>query len=362
MRTLLLLLCLFAAPLHAATESFTISSQQLPALPPTAAEPPPLFERLQQQAVRNYLHRVLRDRFSLYESQITNKFAEDYIAYSQITKQSADGTQMEIEVTLNTSGLDQWVRTNETKAAGSTTLRPAFFFSSSVPGFAFDARQTAMAVKQAGAGQTVFRAMQSAFQKFNTSLTPQDELFAGTRAPTNEGQISSLRSAAGAQGYNAAVWANLAPCPRCGTRLEIFLYNLPQARIVQSFRVDLPLSASELSDGSRLSKEANKTFQEFTQGMEESVSRGTLFATEYRVTVEGLKSRPYKQVDAALGKQSWILLSSFSRGTAGSAEFKVLSTLPARDFAQRFQNAQFPGMTLRLTGFDNQGVALRYLQ
>ena len=354
MRALLSLLvfCL-ALPAWAVTEPFSISSANLPPLPPSSQEPPSLDSRLQQEVVRRYLQRVLKDRFGRYEALITPKFAEDYIANYQITKQSADGTQMEIAGSLNTSGLDEWVRTNETKALGSSSLRPVFLFSSSIPAVQ----------RQGAAGQAVYRAVQSAFQKFNAPVAALDGAPVANHTPTRDSEIRALRSFASGQGFNAAVWAQFSPCPRCGTRLELTLYNLTQNRLVQALRFDVPLSAAELGDGARFAKESQKFFQDFAASLEQAVSRGSLFANEFRITVEGVSdARIYKSIDSALGRMGWILSSSYERARSGTVTFKTLSTLDARDFAAKFQNNPFPQMTLRLTGYDSQGVTLRYLQ
>lgn len=343
---------------------FTIASESLPPLPEGTAAQSALL-RLKQQAVREYLQKVLGPRYEKYDAMITPDFAERYILDYQVNRQSSDSTQMEISGHLDVDALRQLVRVSETKALGSQTLKPLFVLSSTLPTLTWDPRQTAQTVKQNPFAQSLLKQLGEQFQKFNAALTTTEDTGLGmTRPPTREAEIRSLRSYGMTAGFNSVVWVNLSTCKRCGTRVDFHLYNLTQGRHVLSVSADAELEPSELNDPKKVAKALGKSLQDFGAGFEESVSKGTLFAMEYRVIVEGLDSyKAFKQVDAALGKQDFVLLPpTVSRSEKGSAEFRILSPLQPRELFQRFHVAQFPGLTLRPVRIDSQTVTVRYLQ
>ncbi len=343
---------------------FTIASETLPPLP-EGTESQSALLRLKQQAVREYLQKVLGSRYEKYDAMITPDFAERYILDYQVNRQSSDSTQMEISGHLDVDALRQLVRVSETKALGSQTLKPLFVISATLPGMNWDPRQTAQIVKQSVLAQTIFKSLGDQFQKFNAVLAMTEDAGLGmARPPTRESEIRSLRSYGMSAGFNSVVWVNLSSCKGCGTRVDFHLYNLTQGRHVLSVSADVDLEASQMNDPKRLAKILGKSLSDFGSGFEESVSKGTLFAMEYKVIVEGLDSyKAFKQVDAALGKQDFVLLPpSVSHSTKGSAEFRILSPLQPRELFQRFSVAQFPGLTLRPMRIDSQTVTVRYLQ
>ncbi len=362
-----LLLCLtflFAqAPYAVAEQEFSVASESLPALPPDT-ESSTVLARLKQQAVREYLQKTLGPRFERYDAGITADFAERYILDYQVVRQSSDSTQMEISGRLDTVALKQWIRRNEIKATGSTSLKPVFLMSANLPGYSLDPRQTAAMVKQTGsAPQTFYKNTSDAFQKFNAALSVTEETGLGlVRPPVQENEIRALRSFGLMAGFNSAVWVNLSPCPGCGTRVEIVLYNLTQARQVLSVSAEVEMSPSEMGDSKRLIKALSKAFQDFNSAFEESVATGTLFASEYLLAVENLTSyKAFKLVDAALNKQDFILRAVVSKTQNKVATFRILSPLPPRELYQRFQVTQFSGLTLKTVGIDSQAITMRYL-
>jgi hypothetical protein len=341
---------------------FTVASENLPSLAP-GVEGSAVLVRLKQQAVREFLQKILGPRYDRYDAMITPEFAERYITDYQVNRQSPDSTQMEIGGHLDTDSLKQWVRVNETKAAGNSSLKPLFLISANLPGFSIDPKQSAVQVKQNPATGTFFRQLSEVFQKFNAVLATSDETGLGlTKAPTRESEIRTLRSYGVMAGFNSAVWVNLSVCKNCGTRIDFILYNLTQARQVLSTSVDVEMDPAEMSDAKRLTKAISKAIADFAAGFEESISKGTLFAMEYRLIVEGLNTyKAFKLVDSALGKQDFILQSALSRAQSQTAEFRILSPLPPRELFQRFNVAGIPGLTLKPLSIDSQTVTVRYL-
>ncbi len=352
-----------ASSLGATGTYFSIASETLPPLP-DGAQAPALLLRLKQQAVRDYLQKLMGPRFERYSNQVTADFAEKYILDYQVPRQSPDSSQMEIAGHLDTVALREWIRTNETKATGSSALKPLFLISANVPGLALDPRQTGFQVKQNPIAQTVYQRVNDAFQKFNANLsTSQDSSLALTLPPTKEAELRALQGYGNSGGFNCAVWVDISVCKNCGTRFSISLFNLPNARQVQTFSADVGAPVGELSDPKKLTKELGKMLQDFSAGFEESISKGTLFALEYRVVIEGIDTyKTFKQIDSQLPKQDFVIQSSVSRSTKSTAEFKVLSSSYPRDFYQNLQSAQFAGMTLRPTSLDGQVVTLRYMK
>ena len=343
-------------------KEFTVASESLPPLAP-GAESSAVLVRLKQQAVREFLQKILGPRYDRYDTQITPEFAERYITDYQVNRQSSDSTQMEIAGHLDTDALKQWVRVNETKATGNSALKPLFLISANLPGFTIDPKQSALQVKQNPATGTFYRQLQEVFQKFNAVLGTTEESGLGlSKAPTREADIRVLRSFGVMAGFNSAVWVNLSVCKNCGTRIDFLLYNLTQARQVLSTSVDVEMDPAEMNDAKRLTKAISKAIADFAAGFEESISKGTLFASEYRLIVEGLNSyKAFKLVDSALGKQDFILQSVLSRAQSQTAEFRILSPLPPRELFQRFSVAQIPGLTLKPLSIDSQTVTVRYL-
>ncbi len=360
MTTLLGILLTFATTLSAAP--YSISSENLPPVPP-GTEASVLLLRLKQQAVREYLQRILGPRYDRYDQLVTVKFAEDYILDYQVVRQSPDSSQMEISVNLDVDALRQWVRVNETKASGGATLKPLFLLSASIPGYLIDPKQTAIQIKQSALGQTVHKELSNVFQKFNAALLVTEDLsLALSRPPAGTSEMQSLRSFGGRTGCNSSVWAHLSSQNGKTITAELHLYNLTQSRQVETVSADTELSVADLGDAKKIAKALSKTISEFGTRFEESVSKGTLFALEYRFIVEGIQSyRVFKQIDAALGKQDFVLGSSLARSSSTVAEFRLLSTLQPKDLFQRLHITQFPGMTLKPVRIDSQVVTMRYL-
>jgi hypothetical protein len=269
---------------------------------------------------------------------------------------------MEIEGHLDSGALKEWIRTNETKATGSATLKPLLILSSNVPPFLADPRQTPSTVKQNPIGQTLFQRLNEVFQKFNTNLAVAEEPLDFNRPPTREADIRALRNSGNTGTFNSLVWVHFSPCKECGTRVEFVLYNLPQARQVQTISVDIDTPVQDLQDPKKLTKVLGKGLQDFSKAFEESVSKGTLFALEYRLVIEGIEaSKAFKQLDSSLPKQDFVIQSSLVRGGQKTAEFKILSSLPPREFADRLQTLQLPGISLKPVRIDSQKVTMRYL-
>src|SRR5690606_35801807 len=128
----------------------------------------------------------------------------------QVNRQSTDSTQMEISGHLDVDALRQFVRVNETKATGSTTLKPLFFISAQLPTVQLEARQTGHLVKQNVLAQTLFNELGGSFQKFNAPLAAiPDTSLPLSRPPTQASDLSTLRSYGTAAGYNSVVWVHL---------------------------------------------------------------------------------------------------------------------------------------------------------
>jgi hypothetical protein len=363
MKLLIAILMSVAAPgLSAATTPFSIASESLPPVP-VGTESSALLLRLKQQAVREYLQRILGPRYERYDALITPEFAEGYISDFQVVKQSADSSQMEIAGHLDSDSLKQWVRVNETKASGAVTLKPLFLISANLAGFSMDPKQTSIQVKQSALGQTAFKLLGEAFQKFNAGLLiSEDPSFALARPPVNDYEMRALRNYGGQAGCNSAVWVHVSSSNGKTANFEFRLYNLTQSRQVESVNTETELTASDLGDAKKLAKALTKPAQDFRTGFEESVSKGTLFALEYRVIIEGISVlRVFKQIDATLPKQDFILESSLARSSNSVAEFRVLSPLAPKDFFQRLHVTAFPGMTLKPLSIDSQVVTMRYL-
>lgn len=364
MYKILVLTLVFLSPpqVHAGGAPFSVASESLPPLA-EGTESATLLLRLKQQAVREYLQRTLGPRYERYDGLVSPDFAERYILDYQVSRQSPDSSQMEIAGHLDVDALKQWVRVSETKATGSTILKPLFILSADLPGFAMDPKQTATQVKQNPIAQTLFQRFNDIFQKFNATLATSEDLSMPlSRPPTRDAEIRTLRSFGNTGGYNSVVWVNLSTCKQCGIRMDFLLFNLTQARQVQSVSVDVEMPLSELNDPKKLMKAVGKTLQDFSAGFEESVSKGTLFALEYRFIVEGVDSyKTFKQIDSMLPKQDFVIQSSVSRSAKRTAEFRILSSLPPKEFFQRLHVAQFPGMTLKPIRIDAQTVTVRYL-
>ncbi len=342
---------------------FTIASESL-APPSEGAETTSVLNRLKQQAVREYLQRILGPRYERYDSSVTSDFAERYILDYQVNRQSTDSTQMEISGRLDVDALKQWVRVNETKATGSNILKPLFLLSASLPGYSIDPRQTGSQVSQNPVAQGVLKALNDGFAKFNAVLTTAsaDATLGLTHPPAREAEIRTLKNYGLAAGSNSVVWVHFSACMQCGTRVDISLYNLTQARKVHSSSTDIDYAMSDLGDPKKLNKALGKLFKDFAAAFEESVSSGILFATEYKVVVERVDAyKTYKLIDAALAKQDFVLQSTLSRAQNGTAEFKILSPLQPRELYQRFSVAQFPGLTLKPVSIDSQTITVRYL-
>jgi hypothetical protein len=361
--------------LKAEGRPFIISSTSLGSAPPSdpgVPEPAPnegiIIERLKQMVVADYLRQALGARFQEYAQKLTTEFSEDYILDYKVSRKENTATPgatplLELTGHLDVDGLNRWVRLNETKARGSASLRPVFVISSEAPGLNYSPGNSAATSKTTSLGQIFYSELGRVFKKFNTDLgLVADRSLLLAVPPESSSQIAELRDYAGTGGNNSVAWVHLQPCrtPGCGLRAEIHTYNLSQNRRLFVQSAPIKIGISEFGDTAKLQSAIEPLIQDYARRFEESVSKGTLFSTSYRLIVRNVDQyRGYKKLKTALSKLEYLVQAVPKRIRANESEFQVLSPLSSRELAQRLQITSFPGFKLAATSADANQIEVR---
>lgn len=359
---------------------FVISSSSLPPAQPSTADAPAessgeanLIERLKQMVVLDYLRSALGGRFQEYAPQVTLEFAEGYILDYKVNRKDAGGAPataggvpyLELSGHLDVEGLNRFIRLNETKARGSASLRPVFVISSEVPGLSYAPGNTGAVARQSTLGVTFFQNLGKVFRKFNTELgLVGDRSLLLTAPAEGPSQVADLKDYASIGGFNSVVWVHLLTCrsPGCGMKAEIHTYNLSQGRRLFVQSAPLKVSVSDLNDSAKVEAAVEPLIRDYATKFEESVSKGTLFSTSYRLVVKNVDQyRSYKKLKMALAKLEYLVQAVPKRVKANEAEFQVLSPLSGRELAQRLQSTAFQGFQLTASSADNSQVDMRYM-
>lgn len=357
----LILLALFVSSLVLAEGvPFVLSSNSLPPSPDDVHQSA-LIGRLKYQAVVDYLQRLMGARYARYEGLVTPDFAERYVLDYQVNRLPGRNA-IELNGHLDGDALKRWVRVTETKTAGSSSLKPAFLISSSVPGLTILPRETEKAIREMTVGQTVYSMISPVFNKVNAKISPIDDSSVSlTEPPKRDSEMRSLRDFAIGGSRNSVAWVHFSPCKGCGVRVDIILYNLAQSRLVVAKSDNVPFEARDFSNSERLRAMLKEPLHDFSVDFEEAISNGSLFAASHRVVVEGIDTfRGYKQVETAMQGQDYIVGASLKRSEPGLAEFSVLSPLSIKDLAQHFATSAFTGFELKPSRVDRESVTLKY--
>lgn len=360
MRKLVLLGILLSQLALAEGVPFVLSSNSLPPSPDDSHQSA-LIARLKYQAVVDYLQRLMGARLQKYEDVVTPEFAEKYVLDYQVNR-TPGRTSIELNGHLDGDALKRWVRVTETKAAGASSLKPGFILSSTVPGLTLLPKDTPGRVRDTTVGQTLFSMVSAVFNKVNARLSPIEEGgLSLTEPPKRDSEMRSLRDYAISASRNSVAWVALSVCKGCGIRVDFILYNLTQGRLVVAKSDNVQLDAKDFSNAERIRTVLKEPLHEFSQDFEEAISGGSIFASAHRVIVEGLDSyRAYKQVEAGLQTQDFVVGASLKRSEPALAEFQVLTPLSTKDLAQHFTTAVFNGFALKVAGSDRDSVTLRY--
>jgi hypothetical protein len=361
MRTLLvsfLLLCRLAL---ADGVPFAISSASLPPSPDDVHQTA-LIARLKYQAVADYLQRLMGNRFSQIEGSVTPEFTERFVLDYQVNRSGRNA--LELSGHIDSDALKRWVRVTETKAAGASSLKPAFILSSTFPGMTIQPRDTASRIHDMVVGQTLFSMMTAVFSKVNAHLsTISDTGISLTEPPKRDSDMRALHDYGNSAGRNAIVWVSLSACHGCGTHVDIYLYNLSQNRLVVAKSEQVALDSPDFGSAEHIRNALHDMVHEFSSDFEDTISSGTLFAAAYRLTVEGVDSyRAFVDIENGLGAQDFIVQSVMKHGEPGIAEFQLLSPLGSRDLAQHFSGANFGGFALKPVRVDQGNLVVRYLK
>lgn len=312
---------------------------------------------LKRQAVLDYLARALGPRFQQYEKAVTPEFAERYILDYKVSR--SGGNRVQLTGHLDAEALKGWIRLSETKG-GKNAFRPMLLISSSIPGLTISPKETASKVRESALGQQILSEATAAFQKVNAKLTVPDGGPSLSAPPRAEGEIRTLRDVG--EGYSCALWVHLSPCKSCGgSRLDLFVYNLGQARRVLGKSEDLALSGGDFNSAPRVKTALKAPFAEFKNDLEEIVSNGQLFSSSYRLVVEGVESyRAYKRLETEIGELDYLNQVVLKRVEPKVAEFEVLSSLGGEEVLSRLDGETFNGFRLKPVRVDSHHLVVKY--
>ncbi len=323
----------------------------------TATDDTQQLPDLKQRAVLEFLQRYLGERYDQYAPQVTADFAEGYILDYKVGKA---GNRLQVIGHLDAERLKGWIRLAETKK-GSTGVKPMLVISSTIPGLTISPSQTGARVREGALGQTLQAEAAAAFQKVNAKLgVPGGPGL--SHPPRIDSELRALRDYGNSEGYSVALWAHLVPCRTCGgARLDLFLYNLSQARRVLAKSEDLPLSGGDFNSSPRLKTVLKAPFAAFRNDLEALVSSGQIFSAAYFLTVEGVENyRVYKLIESGLGELDYIIQSVMKFSSPKIAEFEILTTLPGQELLSRLDNESFSGFDLKPVRVDSHNLVMRY--
>jgi hypothetical protein len=361
MRKLATLLLVFCQLALADGVPFAISSASLPPSPDDVHQTA-LIARLKYQAVADYLQRLMGNRFSQVENQVTPDFTERFVLDYQVNRSGRNA--LELSGHLDSDALKRWVRVTETKAAGASSLKPAFILSSTFPGMTVQPKDTATRVHDMVVGQTLFALMSAVFSKVNAHLsTISDGGLSLSEPPKRDSDFRALREYGASAGRNAVAWVHLSACKGCGTRVDMYLYNLTQNRLIVAKSEQVALDSPDFGSPERIRGAVREMLHDFSSDFEDSISSGTLFSAAYRLTVEGVDSyRAFVDIENGLGNQDFIVQAVVKHSEPNVAEFQVLSPLGPRELSAHFNGANFGGFALKPVRVDSGNLVVRYLK
>ncbi len=262
---------------------------------------------------------------------------------------------------LDADALKRWIRLSETKHRGSSQLRTLLFMSSNIPGISFTASETASKVREITIASTLYGLLTPQFQQLNARLELANGGAPAGAAPRNSEEAKDLKDFANRDGLNTAAWAQFTSCASCGgARLDLFAYSLSTHRVVVAVSEDLNLSPSSYANPEYLKTVLAPITQQFKTELESAVTDGRLFASEFRLIIEGLDSyRQFKTIEQGLTRQDFISQPVVRRAAPRTAEFEFLSTLGMDELIQRFPQTEIGGFRLRPGRVDDSTLAAR---
>ncbi len=313
---------------------------------------------LKQRAIIEYLQAFLGARYEGYASQVTPEFAERYVQDYKVSRQ---GGRIQITGHLDSDGLKGWIRLSETKH-GANSVKPVLLLSSAIPGLTITPSQTAAKTRENGMGQVFLSETSSAFQKLNTRLGVTGSSINLSQPPRSESELKRLQDYGAGDGFNSALWLHLVPCKTCGgARLDMHFYNLNPVRQVLARSDELPLSASDFANSSRLKQAMKVPITALKADIEDKIANGALFSNAYRLTIEGLENyRAFKVVQNAMGETDFIIQANLKRSEPKMAEYEVLSLLSAEELAARLDGETFDGFKLKTVRVDAPSVVVKF--
>jgi hypothetical protein len=353
---LLLLLLATSSRIFAEGVPFTQSGASLPA--GTVGDQTSSVSQLKYQAVLDYLQRISGAKYAQFEKQVNPDFAEKYISDYKVSRQTGNLT---VSGHIDGEGLRRWVHLLETKTRGAGSLSPYFILSSSLPGLTVSPSETAAKMKDLVVGQTILELFNASLHKFNVRISLADLSTLGVnQPPRTENEIRGLAGSAN----NAALWANLLACKTCGgVRLDTYLYQVSQGRLLIAHSDDLNLEPKDFANREKLKSVLKEPMKQFQADFEEMVSSGGLSSGSYRLSVEGVDSyRAYKLVENELSKQDFIAQVLLKHTESRLAEFEIRSSLAMPELSQRLGQSSFPGFKLKPLRVDSKSVVVRYLK
>jgi hypothetical protein len=299
-----------------------------------------LIAELKFRAVVQYLQGILGTRYKGYDKLVTPEFAEKYILDYKVGRLATDKNQLEVSGHLDSDALKRWVRLTEIKTRGSSVLKPAIIVSTTSDNFR--GREGALAEK-------IGALFNKDLQKYNVKFTP---LKVGISAPPkSDSELKSLRDAVAS--YNLALWVHLSPCKGCrGMKSDIYLYNLPQSRILLAHTDELSLDPKDAANVEKVKHAFGSAAKQFDSEFEALVSSGELFSAVYYLTVEGIEDyRTYKSVEAELNRLDFLSRASLVRAEHAQklAEFELASQLPLEELKESLKQADFSRSNLKIT-------------
>jgi len=323
-----------------------------------------LTGNLQYQAVVEWLQRYLGNRFAQYQGKVTPEFAKRYILDYSIGHPSADRNQVVLSGHLDAEGLKKWVRVAEAKRGGSS-LKVLFLLSSTLPGISLYASATATGLHDSQLAQTLYNESNAVFHKFSTRATPaSNPKLSISQPPTSQTEMKGLQEYGISEGYNTALWIQLAPCKACNEssiRMDTYLYNLIAPRLALSRSDELPLQTADLVKPEKLRSAVHFPLEQFRSDLEDQASEGTLFTAAHRLIIEGIDSyRVYQQVESGISRMDFIDQSVLKRSEPKLAEFELLCSMKPDELYARLQQAEPGGFHLKPVRIDPQALVMRY--
>lgn len=348
----------FAITAVADQKEFRVSSadiEPLPAGSPQAA----WISRLKQLAVTDFLKARLGAKFSQVEPLVTPEFAERFVIDYRVNRGATDKNVMELVGHRDTDALKRWVTLNEAKLG--VGWKPAFVFSSTVPGLSFGPKESSKRTKDSAIGQAVLGAIAPALQRSNIRfLIPNEWNSSLVTPPRGEDDMRTLRSSVSTGGLNGAVWAHLSPCPGCGTKLDIYLYDLNRPRLLWARTDELKLEPRDFASSEKVKRVVREALKDFTSDFEDVLSSGLMTSHPLRVVVENLDSyRTFKNLQSEFSQLDFAVRSLLKKSSLRTAEFEIMTQLSTEEFAQRLQQETFPDIKLVVRSRDDDSIFVR---